>query len=122
MALTQITQPHDTQYLKWNPTFAMVRNKAFERAQMYIDNEVLRRCDPHVPKRTGTLIRSGVLNTRIGQGEVHYMTPYARRLYYNPQYHFNDAPQRCGLWFEEMKIHNRDAILQGAYRILTTGF
>lgn len=120
--LSKISQPIDNEYLKWNPSFARTRTRAFEKAQQYIDNEVLLRDDPFVPSRTGTLRRSGMLNTRIGSGNVIYSTPYARRLYYNPQYHFHDAPQRGGLWFERMKIGNREAILNGASQILRRGY
>ena len=34
-----------------------------DRAQQYVDSEVLRRCDPFVPKDTGELIRSGIRET-----------------------------------------------------------
>lgn len=116
--LKKITQPRDSQYLKWNPAFAHTRQAQFEKAQQIIDSEVLRRDDPYMPKRTGALIRSGVINTRLGSGEVIYSTPYARRLYYNPQYNFNGAPQRGGQWFERMKIFHRGTILQMAAKVL----
>lgn len=67
--------------------------------QRTVDNEVIRECDPYVPHRIGTLRESAAENTVIGSGRVVYKTPYARRLYYNPQYHFNYAPQRGGMWF-----------------------
>lgn len=122
-----ITQPIDNNYLKWDPHFARIRTRAFEKAQQYIDNEVLRRDDPLVPSRTGTLRRSGMLNTKIGSGRVIYSTPYARKLYYDPKrkdgtpYRFNGAPQRGPRWFSRMKAGNRDAILKGAAQILRRG-
>ncbi|MCM1308045.1 MAG: minor capsid protein [Butyrivibrio sp.] len=67
--------------------------------QKLVDNEVIRECDPYVPHAIGTLRESASVNTVIGSGRVVYKTPYARRLYYNPQYHFNYAPTRGGMWF-----------------------
>lgn len=88
-----------------------------EKAQKYIDSEVLRRCDPYVPKDTGELIRSGIRETRLGSGKVKYRTPYARRWYYEPA-HFQGAPKRGNYWFERMKRNGgARAILQGAARI-----
>ena len=51
------------------------------RAQQFIDSEVLRLCEPYVPMRSKELIRSGIRATIIGQGQVIYDTPYARRWY-----------------------------------------
>lgn len=89
-----------------------------EATQMFIDSEVLRLCTPKLPFRDGYLTRSGIDNTQIGSGEVRYSTPYARRLYYHPEYSFTGAPERGGYWFERMKGNGgRDAILNGAARI-----
>lgn len=87
------------------------------RVQQYIDSEVLRRCQPYVPMDTGELIRSGILHTRIGSGEVKYRTPYARRWYYR-EANFAGAPKRGTYWFERMKNEGgREAILIGAQRL-----
>lgn len=83
--------------------------------QKYIDSEVLRLCDPFVPKDTGELISSGTRSTRIGSGEVIYNTVYARRWYYMPA-HFNEAPNRGNYWFERMKQQYLKQILDGAQR------
>lgn len=71
-------------------------------AQKYVDSEVLRKCNPMVPKDTGELIRSGIRETRIGSGQVVYHTPYARRWYYEPA-KFQGAPTRGNYWFTRMK-------------------
>lgn len=82
------------------------------RIQQFIDSEVLRLCDPLVPKDTGDLINSGLTNTKIGSGEVVYRTPYARRWYYMPA-EFQDAPMRGNYWFERMKTQGgKDKILR----------
>ena len=70
--------------------------------QKKIDSEVLRLCDPMVPKDSGELIRSGVRNTVLGSGKVIYDTIYARRWYYMSAM-FVGAPTRGNYWFERMK-------------------
>lgn len=74
----------------------------YGEAQKYVDSEVLRKCNPLVPKDTGELIRSGIRETRIGSGQVVYHTPYARRWYYEPA-KFQGAPTRGNYWFTRMK-------------------
>ena len=51
-------------------------------AQMFVDSETLRLCSPYMPIRSGTMIRSGILATNIGSGEVMWRTPYVRMQYY----------------------------------------
>ena len=87
------------------------------KTQKFIDSEVIRRMDPYTPFRSGQLKRSPTGATKIGSGKVVSQTPYAKRLYYNPQYHFEGAPMRGGKWFERMKADHRDSILRGAIKI-----
>ena len=103
--------------LKWNQGFGQKWTKKLMGAQEYVDLSVLRYSDKYTPKRTGVLIASGMLGTTIGSGLVRYVAPYARRLYYNPQYRFGGAPQRGAKWFERMKINHKAAILRGAAKI-----
>lgn len=87
------------------------------RAQQFIDSEVLRLCEPYVPRRNSDLIKSGTRSTVIGQGQVIYDTPYARRWYYEPA-DFNEAPKRGNYWFDRMMNEGgREAILKGAAAI-----
>lgn len=89
-----------------------------EKAQEFVDSEVLRRCAPYVPRDTGELIRSGTRETRLGSGRVIYRTPYARRWYYRPA-NFHGAPKRGNYWFERMKAAGgAKAILRGAAKIM----
>jgi hypothetical protein len=67
------------------------------KAQKYIDSEVLRLCEPYVPKDQDTLIKSGITNTVIGSGTVKWKTPYARKWYYTPA-NFQGAPMRGNYW------------------------
>lgn len=58
-----------------------------------------------VPKNIGELERSGFVDrTQLAQGKVAivYDTPYARRLYWNPQYNFRQDknPNARGRWMD----------------------
>ena len=89
--------------------------------QKYIDNTVLRLNKKYIPLRSGTLAKSGKLNTIIGSGKVVYDTRYARWQYYHNQGRGNEGTARGGLrgrlWFERMKAARKNEILRGAARI-----
>lgn len=56
---------------KINSTGEILQKRGLEsggRVQQYVDNAVLRFCDPYVPKDTGMLIDSGITHTNIGSG------------------------------------------------------
>lgn len=84
------------------------------KVQQYVDSEVIRYCDPKVPFRQGTLKDSATIASVIGSGLVEYATPYAVRMYYNPQYNFNGAPERGAFWFPRMMAEHKDDIVGGA--------
>lgn len=97
----------------------IMRNRSLEdrgKVQQFIDTEVLRLNSSFVPKDTGGLIESGIINTQIGSGDVKYRTPYARRWYYMPAL-FQGAPQRGNYWFERMKQQYKAQILAGAKKL-----
>jgi hypothetical protein len=106
-------------------TFDFSRNRIMQsrgldergRVQQFIDSECLRLCDRKIPKDTGALIQSGIINTRIGSGQVIWRTPYARRLYYHPEYNFDQSPERGAYWFDRMKTQYKKQILSGAARL-----
>ena len=101
----------------------MLRKRGLQEAgqvQRFIDSECLRLCDQFVPKDTGVLKQSGIINTMIGSGEIRYRTVYARRWYYMPA-DFQEAPQRGNYWFERMKQQYKDKILAGAKKIAGGG-
>lgn len=62
----------------------------------------------YIPKDTGALESSG--RVEGGGKSVSWNTPYAKRLYWNPQFNFSkDAnPNARGLWFEEAKQQKID--------------
>lgn len=53
-----------------------------KRAQIWLDNEVLKDSTPYVPRLAGELEQSGPRGTKAGSGEVIYNSPYARYQYY----------------------------------------
>ncbi|ARJ26061.1 minor capsid protein (plasmid) [Bacillus mycoides] len=82
--------------------------KATEKAQFALDQQVLKDSNYFIPKDTGELERSSIRFSRPGEGHIEWNVPYARRLYWNPQYSFSKQPNpnSSGLWFEEAKARN----------------
>jgi hypothetical protein len=76
-----------------------------EVAQMQLDQEVLKGSNYFIPKDTGELERSSLRASDIGKGKLKWDTPYARKVYYNPQFNFHKDvnPNAQGLWFEAAK-------------------
>ena len=81
------------------------KRAALASAQAALDTQVIKDSNAFCPQAEGTLRDSALLNSRIGSGEVRWATPYARRLYYNPQFNFSldKNPNARGKWFEEAK-------------------
>ena len=95
--------------LDWNEGFKREYTESFNRKQAYVDQECIRRMAPETPRRTGVLIKSATLGTAIGNGEIHQISPYARRQYYEHK--------EKSYWFERMKNRHKDSILKGAQSI-----
>lgn len=99
------------------PGFCGKRNAQFSRKQMFVDSEVLRRCSPRVPFKTGMLEKSGKLGTDVGSGEVDYIAPYAAMQYYETADTRPYDANRGAHWFERMKVAEKEDILRGADKI-----
>jgi hypothetical protein len=97
--------PNGSAALVWSPQFAPKWTRRYSRAQMFVDSEVLRQCEPFTPLLTGTMIRTGILGTDIGSGRVSWIAPYARRQYYfgRSPGTSKTGPLRGRYWFERMK-------------------
>ncbi|MBS7297534.1 MAG: hypothetical protein KIG65_00475 [Eubacteriales bacterium] len=102
-----------------------------QEVQKLIDSEILSRCKPYVPKKSGALIDSGNSSTKIGSGIVSYNMPYAAYQYYGvsnngKKLRYTGAPTRGSYWFERMKAVDKDTILRlaadkaGATPLLST--
>lgn len=130
--------------LEWRPNFATDYTGRYKRAQMFVDSEVLRLCEPYVPFQTGTLRNSGVLGTMVsgcGAGKVVWNIKYARFLYYGKimvgvesrsawaklgepkvvtdrDLTYHGAPKRGAFWFKRMKADHGKTIIAGAQKIV----
>lgn len=108
--------------LTWNTNFSPKWNGQYNRAQKFVDSEILRLSEPFIPMETGMLIKSGILGTEIGSGLVKWIAPYARRQYYMPgKVGRETGPLRGPQWFERMKATYKPVILEGARRLAGGG-
>lgn len=94
---------------KWNPAFGKTTSENFHRAQCFIDSECIRCMRRYTPMRTGTLINSAKLGTKIGSGHIVYNSPYARYQYYGvvygPNFPLKDKAGNIIGWFSPPKKH-----------------
>lgn len=104
-------------HFQWNNRNRIPQN--IERAQKYLDSQVLRDTDKYVPMRTGILAKSGILGTRVGSGKVEYIAPYAKKMYYGVTIRFNKSrhPLACAKFFEASKAVNKRSWLAEVRRI-----
>jgi len=104
--------------LVWNTNFQPKWHKRYSKAQMFVDSEVLRRCEPFIPLLTGMLVKSGILGTDVGSGVVSWIAPYAAAQYYmvrkNPS---TTGPLRGPYWFERGKQVWGQQVISGARKI-----
>lgn len=104
--------------LEWNENFTKKYNNRFTKVQKYVDSTVLRFCEPYTPLITGTLIKTGILGTIVGSGEIQYLAPYSKEVYYsNSAIGRPTGPLRGPRWFERMKADKKDEIFKGARRL-----
>ena len=71
---------------KWNPNFGAAMDAKLQRTQEYIDQICIHEMIPYTPWRNGFLEQSVKLGTVVGSGELRYLSPYARYLYYGEIY------------------------------------
>lgn len=117
-----IIGPNGKAELKWNANFKPKWQRKFSAAQVYVDFEVLRLCEPYTPLLTGMLIKSGILGTEIGSGTVQWIAPYARPQYYSARKPGSQTgPLRGPFWFERMKAAHKKGIIEGARKIAGEG-
>jgi len=108
--------------LKWKPNFRTKWQGRYTKAQKFVDSEVLRLSEPFTPLLTGTLIKSGILGTNIGSGEVSWIAPYARFQYYRPaKIGTYSGLNRGPFWFKRMKAISGSKILAGGKKIAGGG-
>lgn len=103
--------------IEWSPGFIPRFQKQYDSAQKFVDSEVQKRSAPYTPKKTSMLIKSSILGTVIGSGEVQWVAPYARDQYYHTADTRSYDPKRGAHWFERMKADHGKAILSKAKKI-----
>lgn len=143
-----INTPNGSLNFKWHSDFGSLTEKEFQKAQRFVDNEVIRQMIPYTPMDTGFLFKSTTVGTVIGSGKVVQLGPYARYLYYGVvygpniplykngelvgfyspprkyptgrelQYSTAKHPLAGKMWFERMKKDKKDVILNGTAKIL----
>lgn len=143
---TIIRGPNGRMQLIWNPAVYPRFNRQYERAQKWLDTEVLKDTTPFVPMQTGKLYQSGIAGSTPGSGIVQWVSPYARYLYYgklmidpatgsawarpnttkvltNKDLVFSQAvhPQAQAFWFEASKALNKKKWMKGAKKIAGGG-
>lgn len=91
--------------------------------QRFIDTECLRLSNEKAPFDQHNLIEGSQVATIIGSGVLRYRGPYARKLYYHPEYNFSTEhnPEAGGYWFERMRQQHLENILKGAQKIANGG-
>ena len=105
--------------LKWSTDFGTKWSRRYNKAQMFVDSEVLRLCEPYTPLLTGMLIKSATLGTEVGSGKVKWIAPYSRRQYYSKRKPGSQTgPQRGPYWFRRMKEVYWKKIVDGAKRLM----
>lgn len=87
------------------PKMLSKSKSAKDKLQMAYSMQVLKDSNKYGPLRDGFLIASGLTYSNLSTGMLKWQTPYARRLYYNPQFNFSTDknPLAGGLWFERAK-------------------
>lgn len=77
------------------------------RAQIALDNQVLKDSNYYCPQDTGNLRKSAILSSVLGSGLITWRTPYARAQYYGlPNKSLIPNPNARVKWFEVAKSKN----------------
>lgn len=92
---------------------------AFNEAQFWLDNAVLKDSTPYVPRDEGFLETSGISGSVIGSGELVYNTPYAKAQYYGLPNKSKDVhPQATCQWTEKAKAAMLKAWRDGVGKLI----
>lgn len=91
-----------------------------DRAQAFLDSEVIRQSRPFVPFVQGMLANTVVIEE---PGKVVYVQPYARRQYYGETFNFTTTfhPQAGAMWTERAKAAYLESWKAGVEQILKGG-
>lgn len=97
---------------------SMAQLQAFEMTAEAIKTEI--NTSEVTPKQTGALDESLSIDTgKINKGNIklRYDTPYARRLYYHPEYNFRTDKNRNakGLWLDDLLTGDKRRFVEDTY-------
>ncbi len=108
---TLLTNENGRAIIQWNGGARRITQR-YSAIQKFIDNTVVRHMNPYVPMRTGILAKSVILGSRMGSGELIYVAPYSRRVYYNENMRFSKSRHKkaTAKWFERMKAERKAQI------------
>lgn len=93
--------------LKLDPTQKILLKRGLNKngaAQRFFSNELRRKMDPYVPMRSGVLKNTAVVH----ESSVEYVTPYARRQYYENK----GTGMRGKQWAKRCWAENGDQIVE----------
>ncbi len=73
--------------------------------QAKFDAQILKDSNRYCPMQTGMLQKSAIVHSKIGNGVLSWVTPYAHEMYYNTRFtHAHSRnPQAHAKWFEVAK-------------------
>ena len=99
-------------------------SRQYHKAQLHLDRAVLDDTEPYVPAKSGALYEDARYDTYIGQGEINYLKPYARRQYYGYNFNYTKTihPQAQCQWFEASKAVNKDKWIANVKKIAGGGW
>lgn len=84
----------------------------FDQTQKFVDSEIIRKCAPYVPLKTGMLRDSVKFGTKIGSGKIRWIAPYARKQYYEG----SSIGKRGKEWYKRAMANHRAEIIRGAQK------
>ncbi|MGL5329050.1 MAG: minor capsid protein [Peptostreptococcaceae bacterium] len=92
-------------------------NKGIEKAQTWLDNEIIADTSKYTPFMTGHLDKQV---RATGKGVVEYDVPYARKMYYGDKLNFNKIhhPLAGAFWFERSKAVHKAKWSSGVNKIV----
>lgn len=79
--------------------------KECKTAQAKLEVQIIKDSNYYCPLKTGTLQKSAIINTVIGNGLIIWKAPYVRRQYYGVKFDHSKSPNpnACAKWFATAK-------------------
>jgi hypothetical protein len=101
----------------WNPNFRSKWQGRYSRVQKFFDRRILTGNEPFVPKKTGALIKTGILGTVFGSGLVQWLAFYASKVFYSTRSLGSaTGPLRGPYWFFRWKAADGAAAIRETKR------